>query len=137
MGLPKGPHYKTEQRLQPHQWPSHTPESERCSIACQCLPASSCTQLASPSVHLLACCCCCQPHPWNRNAQFEADHVNDEVAVRCHARRGSRPSWRSGETTGNQLKYLKPAKELVKHVDQRFAQDPPSRLGLPDRSGGA
>ena len=54
--------------------------------------------------------------------QFEAGHVRDEVAERCHARRGSRPSWRSGETTGNQLKYLEPAKDLVKHVDQRFAQ---------------
>ena len=47
------------------------------------------------------------------DAQFEAGHVRDEVAERCHARRGSRPSWRSGETTGNQLKYLEPAKELV------------------------
>merc|ERR1712096_435839 len=56
------------------------------------------------------------------DAQFEADHVNDEVAERCHARRGSRPTWRSGETTGNQLKYLEQAKELVKHVDQRFGR---------------
>ena len=51
------------------------------------------------------------------DAQFEAGHVKDEVAERCYGRRGSRPSWRSGETTGNQLKYLEPAKELVKHVE--------------------
>ena len=87
------------------------------------------------------------------------------MAERCHARRSSRPSWRIGETTGNKLKYLEPAKELVKHVDQRFVQvkelttikigtltkitgqDPSSQPragtlhhpvpGLPDRSGGA
>ena len=104
-----------------HQWPSHIPDSERFSIACQCLSASSCTQLLSTCLLLENS----NNHPTDvdlADAQFEAGHVRDEVAERCHARRGSRPSWRSGETTGNQLKYLEPAKELVKHVDQRFAQ---------------
>ena len=84
----------------------------RVSIACQCLPASSCTQLLSTCLLLENS----NNHPTDvdlADAQFEAGHVRDEVAERCHARRGSRPSWRSGETTGNQLKYLDAAKELV------------------------